>query len=84
MNKQKLKLFFQKLNLINRSQNYFMADFVSQANNRAGAELNFEWENKSRFVYVDLRFNVVKKYLRDVDKIEDDTQILKKTVNKLI
>ena len=43
-----------------------MTEFISQANDRAGTALDFEWEDMSLFDYVDLKFNEVEIYLRDI------------------
>lgn len=69
---------------INKSQFKLMTGFVSQANNRAGKEIKFEWEDKSLFDCVDFKFNEVEIYLRDSDKREDDTHRLIQPINNLI
>lgn len=76
--------FDKKIKEINKSQFKLMAGFVSQANNRAGKEIKFEWEDKSLFDCVDFKFNEVEIYLRDGDKREDDTHRLIQPINNLI
>lgn len=84
MDSKKLDAFFLKLDTINKNQNALMTNFVSQANNRAGTILKFEWEDKSLFDYVDFKFDEVKISWRNYDKEEDNTQRLVKPINDLI
>ncbi len=84
MDKKKLNEFLNKIKSINEAQAAFMRGFVSQANDRAGKEIKFEWEDKSIFDCVDFKFSEVKIYLRNGEKNEDDTHRLIKPINNLI
>lgn len=84
MDKKRLNEFLNKIKSINATQANFMNGFVSQANDRAGKEIKFEWEDKTLFDCVDFKFNEVEIYLRDGDKREDDTHRLIQPVNNLI
>ena len=68
MNKNKLKVFTKTIDSLNAKQSGYMRTFVSQANERAGADIKFEWEDKSLIDYVNLKFEEVKIFLKDHTK----------------
>lgn len=84
MTQEQKKEFEKTIKEINQKQFRLMTGFVNQGKDRTGLDLKFEWEDKSIFDYVDVKFKEIEIYMKDYDKREDNTHRLIGPINDLI
>ena len=77
--------FFNEINKINKNQLKNMTGFVLNGKSSSQRQnLQFEWEDKSLFDYVNLKFDELKLYTKSYEKPDDQTHELIAPINNII